>query len=184
MAIINLQSEIKELSQSFQASLVSLTHTLNAEISENIIYAVSPTAKIEQLSNGNFLITITDKNGTTTAQLSTENNGILVKTEEEWNSTPSVISQRNTLYIYSNHKTLTNQQGDIINIPGIKVGDGLSFIIDLPFVNQEFETKLYQHLSNSAIHITNEEREFWNKKVRCFMDETNINNENLIFTTQ
>ena len=33
---------------------------------------------------------------------------------------------------------------------------------------------------NEVIHITQEEREFWNGKVSCFIDPTN--NQNLIFT--
>jgi len=40
---------------------------LQAEIATSFIYAISPSAKVENLPNGRILITITDKEGTTTA---------------------------------------------------------------------------------------------------------------------
>ena len=42
---------------------------IQAEIATSFIYAVSPSAKVENLPNGNVLITITDKEGTTAAQV-------------------------------------------------------------------------------------------------------------------
>lgn len=42
---------------------------LQAEIATSFIYAISPSAKVENLPNGRILITITDKEGTTTAQV-------------------------------------------------------------------------------------------------------------------
>lgn len=38
------------------------------EVTEGIIYAISPTAKVERETDG-VLVTITDKNGTTTAEV-------------------------------------------------------------------------------------------------------------------
>ena len=75
MAEVNLKAEIKNISQSLQASLSSLSQSLNAEISTGIIYAISPTAKIQKLPNGDYRITITDKNGTTTTTVSDGQNG-------------------------------------------------------------------------------------------------------------
>lgn len=51
-------------------TIKSLNQVLNTEVSQSLIYAFSPQAYISQLQNGNYLITITDKNGTTTAQIS------------------------------------------------------------------------------------------------------------------
>ncbi len=68
--ITNLNGKIENITQTLQASLSSNQQSFNVEIASGIIYAISPTAKIEELPNGNYLITITDKNGTTTAEIS------------------------------------------------------------------------------------------------------------------
>lgn len=49
-------------------------------------------------------------------------------------------------------------------VPGIKIGDGNAYLIDAPFM----DTDIIDHINNHTIHITEEERQFWNNKVRCF----------------
>lgn len=95
---------------------------------------------------------------------------IIVKTTAEWRSNLQ-ISQTNTFYVYSDR---TIQNG--IVYPGVKIGDGTSYIVDLPFIDDIF----YSHIRNSNIHVTLQEKEFWNNKVRT--QDSNIQNENLIFT--
>lgn len=63
----NISAQIAALTQDIPAQVAALTQDIQVELSSSIIYAFSPIAKVEQLSNGYFLITITDKNGTTTA---------------------------------------------------------------------------------------------------------------------
>lgn len=46
-----------------------LPQNLKAEIQQSFIYAISPSAKVEEFPDGKILITITDKLGTTQAQL-------------------------------------------------------------------------------------------------------------------
>ena len=62
----------------------SITHSLNAEVSSSFIYAISPTARIDSLSNGNYLITITDKLGTTAAEIPGISSFIKIGTKEQW----------------------------------------------------------------------------------------------------
>ena len=40
--------------------------------------------------------------------------------------------------------------------------------------------KFTEHINNSDIHITPQEREFWNNKVRCYLDT--LEQDNIIFT--
>lgn len=101
---------------------------------------------------------------------------IQMKTKAEWTSDPSTVSSLNTFYIYTDRYTKTDDHGNVTNIPGIKVGDGVSYIVDLPFVDQIFE----DHINNSNIHVTLAEKTFWNNKVR--IEETEIDEQNLIFT--
>ena len=99
---------------------------------------------------------------------------IFVNTTEYWNSQPSLITVRNAVYIYTDYE----KDGDGDDVPGIKVGDGLGYLIDAPFTSDPY----YDHIRNHFIHITPEEREFWNNKVRCYVDDF-TDSEKLIFTT-
>lgn len=96
---------------------------------------------------------------------------IIAKTKEEWSQQTSLISQNNTFYIYTDR---TIEDGK--SYPGIKVGDGTSYVVDLPFVDDLF----YSHINNLDIHVTLAEKEFWNNKVR--VQDSEIDKQNLIFT--
>ena len=85
------------------------------------------------------------------------------KTTAEWNLEPTLISELNSLYIYTDYKTV-----DGVVIPGIKIGDGLAYVIDLPF-------------ATDVGGVTEEEKAFWNNKVSAFMDPYDL--ENLILST-
>ena len=95
------------------------------------------------------------------------------KTTEQWNADPLYISEKDILYIYSDYKQ--NNEGQ--TIPGIKIGDGKAYLIDLPFI----DSLLMEHLNNLTIHITENQRSFWNAKIRCYLSQADT--ENIIFTT-
>ena len=99
---------------------------------------------------------------------------VSVGTTEEWNSRPSLIGAKNVVYVYTDHET----DGDGQPIPGFKVGDGLAYLIDLPFNDDLMVT----HINNQLIHVTEEERAFWNNKVSAYIDADN--NEELVLTTE
>ena len=61
---------------------------------------------------------------------------------------------------------------------GIKVGDGNAYLIDKPFL----DTIYWEHVNDTDIHITAEEREFWNNKVRCYYSL--VDDETVVFTTE
>lgn len=79
------------------------------------------------------------------------------------------------MYIYSdarsyeeeyteNNETLTRT----VYVPGIKIGDGSAYVVDLPFVN-----------------VTSEQINFWNNKVNCYLEPELVvggDDETLIFT--
>lgn len=82
-------------------------------------------------------------------------------TVEGWDRKKTLISEKGAVYVYSNYQI--TDKGE--KIPGIKVGDGTSQLIDMPFITDRYE----QHINNTEIHITQQERENWNDKVTCFM---------------
>lgn len=96
------------------------------------------------------------------------NKPIEVDTTEAWNSQPSLIAKAGHLYFYSDYKTVGGE-----NVSGVKVGDGTSYLIDLPFLDAQCD----EHIENTTIHITQAEREFWNNKNRAI-----ITGENLVLT--
>ncbi len=99
---------------------------------------------------------------------------ILYNTTSYWTSHPEIIAQQGYLYVYSDWKKTEEDK----NIAGIKVGDGSSYLIDMPFTDEIWA----EHVTDVVKHITQEEREFWNNKVRCYIDVNDP--KHLIFTTR
>lgn len=94
-------------------------------------------------------------------------------TREYWDSQPSLISVNKAVYVYWDFDK--DDEGN--DVPGIKIGDGKGYLIDAPFTTDPY----YNHIRDTLIHVTPEEKEFWNNKVRCFIDPTD--SEKVVFTT-
>lgn len=94
---------------------------------------------------------------------------IFTKTKEEWAQTPSLMSKERAIYVYSNHRTQIKD--DVVtNIPAIKIGDGVTYVVDLPFVGE------IQNIEDYL--VTLQEKEYWNSKVDAAVYQTD--SENLI----
>lgn len=88
------------------------------------------------------------------------------KTVEEWNSDISLISQEGTLYIYSDYKMIVDDEGNEIFLPGLKIGDGKAYLVDLPFLNTgALDQQILDHINNNVIHVSLQDRRFWNEKL-------------------
>lgn len=59
-------------------------------------------------------------------------NNIHYDTTANWNSKPLVIAERSHIYIYSDYTT-TVKDGETVYVPAMKIGDGSSYLIDMPF---------------------------------------------------
>lgn len=101
---------------------------------------------------------------------------ILSNTTIGWNSQPELISEARTIYVYTDYQTETDGSGNTVNIPGFKVGDGKAYVIDLPFTDE----LMVKHMANQSIHVTQEEKDFWNNKVRAYY--SSIEEDTLILT--
>lgn len=101
---------------------------------------------------------------------------IYIGTTEYWNNQATLIGKRGAIYIYEDYS-----EKDNIKIPNIKIGDGKSYLMDNPFVTTSVEDLIDAHINDNIKHITAKERQSWNKKIRCYIDEED--NENIIFTT-
>lgn len=87
------------------------------------------------------------------SEIAVANKPVLSKTTAEWNSTPTLIAQKDVVYVYTDYKIVDGQK-----IAALKVGDGTSALIDMAFV--------------ASGTITEEERNFWNNKVSAYMSDT------------
>ena len=95
---------------------------------------------------------------------------ILVNTTKGWNSQIQLMSKVKTIYIYVDHDSYIDDDGKEIWLPGFKIGDGKTYLIDLPFT----DTLVQQHINDEVIHVTSAEKEFWNNKNRAYVDGENI----------
>lgn len=86
---------------------------------------------------------------------------IVAHTANEWRALSNYRSKPASLYIYTDYR-----QEDGEYIPAIKIGDGNSYVNNLPF----FDTG-----------VTEGDREFWNNKVSAMIDPNN--QKNLILYT-
>lgn len=85
-----------------------------------------------------------------------------------WEENPLYVPKAGEICVYSDtHK--------------IKIGDGVVPIVDLPFLGggdtEEIMQILQGHVNNQIVHITAEERAFWNAKLNY-----SVNGEELTFT--
>ena len=87
-------------------------------------------------------------------------------------------SEKNVLYIYTDHKKTLNTKGDAVWVPGLKLGDGKAYVIDLPFLNDsDSEYYFTEHIHDKVIHVDVDDRSFWDNKL-----SVELQNENLILT--
>ena len=93
-------------------------------------------------------------------------------TSANWALQPALVAKRSEIYIYSDYEVIYDEVGNPTYIAGIKIGDGTSYLADMPFITDEMTAMLLQHIGNNAIHLTAAEREFWNNKISCYLDNT------------
>ena len=85
-----------------------------------------------------------------------------------WNAAQGFVPLQGELIIYNDYKTIQREiDGELrtVQIPGIKIGDGMAYVQDLPFVDEELRDRLMVHINNPDIHVTLQEKLFWNNKL-------------------
>lgn len=91
---------------------------------------------------------------------------------EDMKTTVPSIGQ---LFILTDLRSITKSDGTTITSAGIKVGDGIKTIEQLPFIDWFY----WDHINDTNIHVTAEQKIFWNNKITCeVLDETlNLKND-------
>lgn len=117
--------------------------------------------------------------------MSTVNGRIQFKrdTTANWNAARGMIPLAGEVIVYNDYKTITKEidgQNKTIQIPGIKIGDGMAYVQDLPFVDEELRDKIMDHINNPDIHVSLREKLFWNNKLNV-NDQAELIDGALIF---
>ena len=93
-------------------------------------------------------------------------------TTENWNNAIGFIPLPGEIIVYDDYeiKTYTVEEyGEIVTktvqIPNIKVGTGNAYVQDLAFVDEKTRDILMEHIHNHDIHVTLQEKVFWNNKI-------------------
>lgn len=94
-------------------------------------------------------------------------------TKAYWGENLDFIPGKGEVIIYTDYAKV-----DGVNVPAFKIGDGLAYLVDLPFVSDDIRDRLIKHIQDMARHISDEERSAWNNKVRCYLD-----GDTIVFTT-
>ena len=99
-------------------------------------------------------------------------------TTANWNAQPQFVPLLGEVIIYTDHGQIQDEFGNTVNVPGIKIGDGSAYLIDLPFTDDETRyqilTELRQHTGNLEIHVTSEQKKFWSNKLNVTVENGNL----------
>lgn len=147
---------------SFPYSYLGMQVAVVSEGKSYILIAADTTKEASWKENGSGgEITIDDhmdENSTNPVQnkVLTEkfNKIVSIHTTAEWEQLNHIVSAVGEIYVYSDYKE--DEEGN--PIPGIKMGDGNAYIVDLPFVTAE------------DARITQEDIDNWNNKVAVRVD--------------
>lgn len=95
-------------------------------------------------------------------------------TTEHWNSQRNLVTEKGMVYVYSDY----SKTSDGKSIAGIKIGDGTSYLIDMPFASVD-PAPFEQHISNKSIHVSAQDRQKWDQTYEFYE-----NNQNLIINLE
>lgn len=98
---------------------------------------------------------------------------------ENWTNARGYVPQKGEIVIYSDYKTI-EIDGQMVQIPGIKIGSGNGYVQDLAFTDEDTRQALLDHINNGVCHITAEERKRWNNKLNV-TDTEEVVDDTLIF---
>ena len=128
---------------------------------EVIIYSADDTHPFSRLKVGDGSTNIIQLPFIDAATI--EGKKIYMKSTTEWNNQLTFIPNRGDIIVYTDKSILNSNT----TIPGIKIGDGLAYGIDLPFVGDDIAADLLAHINDTTKHITATERTTWNNKINC-----------------
>lgn len=92
-------------------------------------------------------------------------------TTENWNAVRDFVPLKGEIIVYTDGGTTADENGNVTAVPKIKVGDGMAYLIDLPFTTDDIMQALLAHENNTSIHVTEAEKQFWNNKFNGYYED-------------
>lgn len=132
---------------------------------ELIIYSTDAAHPFSRLKVGDGVTTVT--------QLPFVGATIYAETTDYFRSIPTFIPEKGDIIVFLDGAIVDDE-----SVPKIKIGDGTTYNLDLPFVGDEIIAQLVNHINDTNKHITSSERNFWNNKINVY--ET-VEEETLVF---
>ena len=111
-----------------------------------------------------------------TASIHFDGAKVYTDTTENWGRKTDYVPDVGDIIVYTDKDTV-DVGGDTVLVPGVKIGDGNAYVVDLPFIDDALAARLAEHIDDDAIHVSAEDREFWNSQLDCEVED-----EELIFT--
>lgn len=148
--------------------MVSTEDTIPVRFGE--VQSISGTSDYERLINKPSINSVVLEGALTATDLGLAS--VYYDTKEAWDAQSTLIAERSAVYIYSNYATIDDGNGNLIDVAGLKIGDGSSYLVDMPFVGDATTEMIIMHIANTGIHVTPQEKEFWNNKVSSYIDHT------------
>lgn len=106
-------------------------------------------------------------------------------TTANWNAAHGFVPLEGEIIIYLDGRKI-EKNGELVNMPTIKIGDGKAYVQDLPFVDDDTRDTLLLHINDSLIHVSARDRQFWDNKINIddLYESLNeeLENETLIFS--
>lgn len=81
-----------------------------------------------------------------------------------WSAKRDYVGLKDVFYVYSDYQAIDNGNGTVTTYAGLKIGDGVTKLNQLPYLNSP-DPRLLNHIANNSIHITSAERSTWNTAV-------------------
>ena len=105
-------------------------------------------------------------------------------TTENWNNARGFIPLPGEVIVYTDYETKTytvEEYGETVTktveIPNIKIGTGNAYVQDLGFVDEKTRDILMAHIQDHDIHVTLQEKVFWNNKINVDDAEEQVSGE-------
>lgn len=111
------------------------------------------------------------------AKINIAQSSILYNTKAGWDAQPTLRTEANIVYVYTDAFTYNDGEKDI-KVAGIKIGDGNAYLIDAAFITDylayqimELNERFQSHLDDDNRHINEGERSKWNNKLNYELSE-------------
>lgn len=131
-----------------------------------LLTEVTGVSDYNELQNKPSINDVTLQENVTLQQLGLR--GIYYNTKSGWNAQPSLIAEEGAIYIYKDYSTISDGN-ETKDVPALKIGDGTSYLIDMPIVNGDIADLLLEHINNTIIHVSSDDRTFWNNKSSAYL---------------